>query len=142
MMRLSDLHKLREPGPGGAPSHGQMLIYTRDKVFFQSYSTIDEVENAVGECSDILELHLFDSTKEYRALSSTSYRAKSSAGIIEYIADFPYAEANVFAENQMLEMSADFGNPGGIIRVLNHISYDESGMAAVDDYRMVMGGVD
>lgn len=143
-MRFSELKKIREAGSTGAPDHGQMLIYTRQGVLFQSYASIDEVEHVLFEqCGgkDILEVHLFDNKKEYRALSSTGNKAKKAGGVIEYTADFPYETGNVFLEEQLLEMDSNPGLAGGTICVLNHISFDENGMASVDDYRMVMGGV-
>ena len=142
-MKFSDLKQFRESGSRGAPVRGQMLVYTRQGVLFQKYTSIDEIERLIEETfggSEILEIHLFDSEKEYRALSGTGSKAARAGGVIEYTADFPDETANVFVEEQLLEMKEDPGSPAGTIKVLNHISYDENGMASVDDYRMVMGG--
>lgn len=143
-MKFCDLKKIRQADREGAPSSGQMLIYTRKGVLFKGYHSIDEAERAVldfCEGKDILEVHLFDSEKEYRALASTSSRAKKSSGVIEYTASFPYKKSTVFIEEQQLEMNHGSDRKISTISVLNHISFDENGMASVDDYRMVMGGL-
>lgn len=137
-MRFTDLKKIYENGPEGAPKQGQLLIYARDKVMFQGYTSLEQVEK-LCEGKEILEVHLFDREKEYRALSSTGSRAKRTSGVIEYTACFPYDKENVFMEKQILEMEARGSKTASII-VLNHISYNESGLASVDDYRMMMGG--
>lgn len=141
-MRFTDLKKIYEKSPEGAPEQGQLLIYARDKVMFQGYTSLEEVEKL---CSgkELLEVHLFDGEKEYRALYSTSNMAEKTGGVIEYTAAFPYDEKNVFMEKQLLEMDARnprAGTKDTFLCVLNHISYNASGLASVDDYRMVMGG--
>lgn len=139
-MKFSELKKVHESGREGAPASGQLLIYTRQEVLFRSYASLDEVEQLCG-VNDILEIHLFDQDKEYRALASTGSKAGANDGVIEYTADFSCEEGNVFIEEQLLEMEPDPGIPAGTLRVMNHISYDENGMASVDDYRMAMGGL-
>lgn len=141
-MRFTDLKRIYEKSPEGAPEQGQLLIYARDKVMFQGYTSLEEVEKL---CSgkDLLEVHLFDGEKEYRALSSTSNMAEKTGGVIEFTAAFPFDEENVFMEKQLLEMDARnprTGTEDAFLCILNHISYNASGLAYVDNYRMVMGG--
>lgn len=141
-----------------APESGQLLAYTRKKVYFQPYGSLSEVELLLQN-EMLLELHLFDQDKEYRAIVTRSRRFKDSNteastkdghrthGIIETIADFSeedtasiYKErARLFQKNFLEEQASDNTN-SKVITVLNHISYGENGMAYVDNYRLQMGG--
>lgn len=111
-----------------APRSGQMLVYLRNEVLFQPYTSLAQVQEIVGP-GPILELHLFDDKKEYRSITSESSRHKD--GVIEHVADFAYDEDTVYKETPILEK-------GGTITVLNHLSYDKNGMASIDDYRLTM----
>lgn len=125
---------------GSAPASGQMLAYTRKKVIFEPYFSHDEVrEKLSGE--ELLEIHLFDNNKEYRAISTESRRYED--GYIHHIADFPYVES----QNKKSNISGDvykeecFLESGkGRLSVLSHLGSDKNGMIVVDDYRLVMGG--
>lgn len=118
-----------------APAQGYMLAYFRKKILFEKYVDIAKVkiflENEEMTKEELLELHLFDSEKEYRCVSTRSKRFPK--GIIEHVSDFEFYEGteSVFAETVLLE------NETGTLTVLNHIDYnDENGMAIVDDYRL------
>lgn len=116
------------------PAEGMMLAYTRTKVIFHPFSSLEEVRQSL-EGEDILELHLFDRSAEYRALSSRSVRYADRDGVIETIVDFPETseepeDGDVYSEEILLERS------DSRITVLNHITYDERGMATVDNYRL------
>ena len=124
MMTWENLNRTNE-----APSSGRMLVYLKTKVLFDEYQTLDDVAMTLAG-HEILEIHLFDQFKEYRALLSESRRFKE--GFIEHIADFDISdEASFYAENVLLE-------DGKMLTVLNHISYDDNGMAFIDDYRLKM----
>lgn len=110
-----------------APKSGWMLLYLRNQVKFQPYSSVQEVEDMTGE-QEILELHLFDKSKEYRAISTESKRFKD--GVIEHIADFADDENRVYRQKTLLE-------DGSALTVLNLLRFDERGMAVIDDYRLV-----
>lgn len=153
-MTINDLKCIRK----WAPCPGQMLLYTRnEKVCFHPYASLEDVINKCKANEDgFLELHLFDESKEYRAIkgvgraASKNKAASENDGIIEYLADFPCDDASsVFSETLLLEnpfVQAERkpGEPSSLkkmdtITVLNHIAYDETGLATIDDYRMVMG---
>lgn len=131
-----------------APEKGQLLAYIRrEKLIFLPYEDLGEVDKLLSG-KELLEVHLFDRIKEYRAITSRSRRfmrkeseaeqdpaesaRQNSVGIIEYLADFPDDEDTVYKETIRLEKGQ------GTITVLNHITYNESGMAAVDDFRLCM----
>lgn len=127
-MHYTDLKQI-----SSAPEQGQILAYTRKQIFFQPYADLEEVKQIL-EDSEILELHLFDSSQEYRAVASRSPRFEN--GVIETVVQTEVNNAN---ENykEIVALEEEFGE---MITVLNHVHYDsESGMAHIDNYRLRMG---
>lgn len=126
------------------PEKGQVLAYTRQKVIFHAYENLENVEAELsGE--ELLELHLFDKAKEYRCVSTRSRRFPS--GIIETLVSFQENEKDkrsgigtIYQETVRLDMKSGRGSDQGkdTLTVLNHIRYDEKGMAALDNYRLKM----
>ena len=133
-MRIDDLQDIS----GNAPEKGQVLAYFRDEVLFQGYDSINSVKD-LCKGKVLLEIHLFNADKEYRAVSSTGNVGSKTGGTIEYTADFAYNPSSVFIEKMALDM--DPGTTDRVVTVLNHLTYDQDGMASVDDYRMIMGGI-
>lgn len=136
-MLITDLQRINE-----APDNGQLLAYTRKEVVFNAYKTVEDVKKMLSS-SEVLEIHMFDDTKEYRALSTDS--ARYSAGFIEHIAEFDCAQAEYVGGSHLngdvyVETCLTIDSENEIVNVLNHISYDENGMVIIDDYRLVMGG--
>ena len=125
-MKISELKQI-----ASAPQSGFILGYLSKEVVFEPYRSVDEVTQRFKD-EDLLELHLFNEEKEYRALQSRSVRYAANNGIIEYVSDFEVSDDTVFREDVLLEH-------GGKIRVLNHIAYDDSnGMAVIDDSRLAV----
>lgn len=123
-----------------APKKGVILAYTRQEIIFQDYSDIADVEKILDD-KELVEIHLFDEKKEYRALVTTGNREfnNSTKGTIEHIADFKTEdtkEYGVYKDNILLDRS--FNVDYKSIAVLNKISYDDNGMADIDDYRLVI----
>jgi hypothetical protein len=114
---------------GEAPKSGKMLIYTRKEVIFESYLSPDEVRARVNG-QTLLEVHLFDEEKEYRALSSQSRRFPEH--FIENVFEAKEkTEDSVLNQNILLEQ-------GGSILVRNYISYNDTlGTAVIDNYQLV-----
>ena len=124
-------HKLKRKEE--APEKGRALIYTRmEDVIWQRYNNIEEVEKWI-DGKEVLEIHLFDNEKEYRALIAKSKRFPD--GFLENC--FNYSgepDENIYKEEICLE-------DGGTIEVINHLKYDEnSGMATVDGYQLLDAG--
>lgn len=111
------------------PEKGYVLAYTRGQVIFKMYDSLNMIGELLGE-QDVLELHLFDRQREYRLLST---RSKRYQGCIEAVADFEDKEDEVYRQKIMLDV-----NDAALekLYVLNHISYDDAGMATIDNYRM------
>ncbi len=119
-MRITELTRI-----GEAPKSGTVLAYTRKEVIFHAYNALDDITSELNG-TELLELHLFDSNKEYRAVMSESHRFKN--GLIECVADFT---DNVYTDKALLE-----GHQSTISTVC-HIAYDSNnGMAYIDNYRL------
>ena len=137
-----------------APESGQLLAYTRKKVYFQPYDSFSEIEELLQN-EKLLDMQLFDRDKEYRAIITRSKRFKDNNTEastkdeyqIETIADFSEADkASIYKERVKLfqknlsEEQTSGNTKSEVITVLNHISYGKNGMAYVDNYRLQMGG--
>ena len=136
-MRWNDMKAKMAQVEQKAPESGYLLAYTRSGVIFQSYASLDALDGVLQE--ELLELHLFDRDKEYRAIASI---VEQDVHAIIHVADFSSSDKDyVYQERIKLEPSAvrkDQGITTDTITVLNHISYDEFGMAQIDDYRLMM----
>lgn len=126
-MRWEELEKKEE-----APESGYILAYTRQKVIFEPYKNELDLEKYLGE-PELLEVHLFDKDKEYRAISSESKRFNKH--FVEHVAKFDCTDSSkIFCEKVFLE---DQWKNKELI-VFNHVAYDDNGMAAIDDYRLLV----
>lgn len=135
MIEYGKLEKLNE-----APAAGQYLIYTRKAVLFAAYTSMAEVDAILQNPeNEILEIHLFDAEKEYRAVATSSKRYPD--GVIEYVSKISDKnDTEIYVDQTLLDQDAATSGQK-ILNVLNHISYGENGMISIDDYRLVMGGV-
>ena len=134
--KFQDLKRINE-----APKHGHMLAYTRRRVIFHPYTDLSFLDKELEE-EELLEIHLFDSDKEYRAIKTRSPRY--TGGIIEAVALFEETEGMIVNSEQEAEsvyrLDTVTEKNMGILTVLHHISYDENnGMAKIDNYRLKMG---
>lgn len=121
-----------------APQRGHVLAYFRKSgILFEQY---DALEPMIAKLNDkmtkpennrLLELHMFNGSKEYRCVTTEAKSRK--ADYIEYLATFEEEESSVYAEVVELDKLTT-----GHLVVLNHITYQENGMAVVDDYRLQM----
>ena len=123
-MEISELKEIDR-----APKEGHMLAYTRKHVISEDYKSIDEANNKLNleMNGELLELHLCNKDKEYRAIKSQSKRHN---GYIVHVAEFPN-NGEVYEETVLL---SDNNNK---VDVLNKICYDENGMLTMQDYRLV-----
>lgn len=130
-MKYSDLNIEKK-----APHSGQLLAYTRTQVLFEKYTDLNKAKELL-DGQELLEVHMFNKEKEYRAVATRGKRKFENCndGVIEYVADFAYNEKEVYKETVLLDNKY---KAYGSITVLNHIDYDELGMAKFDDYRLIM----
>lgn len=136
-MKYSDLKACNEWKENRVPQSGQCLAYTRNKVFFEQYSSLDMLENLLGE-REILEIHLFDETTEFRCVMTKSNRF--SDGKISCIEDFSENDKDSKTDEKTVYVETCVLKGSGTIKVLNHIAYDEKnpGMTMIDGYRLKM----
>ena len=133
-MKYEELKHIKE-----APEAGTILAYTRKQVIFNIYTSLNEVEQLLGE-EELLELHLFDEVKEYRSIMSVSLRFPD--GYVETVEtkdSVPEDGDSVYSEEVLLERKY---RKNGLqkLKVLNHVAYDEQGMTYIDTYRLMLGG--
>lgn len=121
-----------------APQAGTMLIYTREKVFFEQYESLQEVEERVKE-KEILEVHLFDKEKEYRALATQSKRFSGNF-IDKVFRAEEEDEDHIYSQEILLETRKEDRLGMKKIWVNDHITYSDTGMAVIDNYRLVEVG--
>ena len=125
-MRFSELKDVSM-----APEKGQIMAYTRTRVFFETYESLQNLMDKY-QTEDFVEIHLFDRNKEYRGIMSESVRYRDRNGIIECVEDFSADDVeSVYREERELKNDVR-------ITVLSHVAYDDYGMAYVDGYRMSM----
>ena len=89
---------------------------------------VNRLEDVISELAEqeLLEVHLFDKQKEYRAVKSESHRFKN--GVIECMVDF---------SNNQYVFKAKIEKSEKKISTICHINYDpENGMAFIDNYRL------
>lgn len=131
-MRIENLKSINN-----APQAGHILAYFRKSgILFEKYEGLEgmfaKLNEKMADAADILlELHLFDMAKEYRCILTEAKSREDD--YIEYLAEFEEDTDSVYTEVVELEKQHM-----GQLLVLNHISYQENGMAVVDDYRLQM----
>lgn len=122
---------------GEAPGSGYALIYTRQKVIFKAYNDIGKLREEIKN-DELLEIHLFDDNIEYRAVSTRSKRYPE--GVIEAVIGEKNEDQSIFEEEVLIDQREErvlLERKGQEkITVLNCISYDENGMAFIDNYRL------
>lgn len=132
-MRLCDLNY-----KNNAPKCGVMLAYSRERVYLEKYENIEELAAIVGD-ADLLEIHLFDQEREYRAVKSESKRwNRNSKGIIEKTV-IGKADDDTYPVDVVLDKNFSKKLKNKSIRVLNYLVYDDNGAAMIDNYRLVEG---
>ncbi len=153
-----------------APHSGYMLLYTRQNVVFEKYDfeNIDDIKNNILSKVDkmpnneLLEVHLFDNDKEYRAIKTTSHRTyqNSAKGSVECVVsdDIVKAQAQKIKSNDDKKADCESNTSNVVdtytedilldnpfnkiipkIAVINYIKYDDNGMAEMYNYRLVVG---
>ena len=113
-----------------SPEKGTVLAYTRTKVIFRAYEDRQAVLKELSGEQELLEVHLFDANKEYRAVMSESHRFKD--GFVECIAEFPNTGEGAYTAEALLEGEQNK------LKTICHLQYNENGMAYIDNYRLSM----
>ena len=118
--------KLNELNLSNAPTNGWCMVYfKKEKPKLFSYNSLDELDKE----NDILEIHLFDENKEYRAISS---RRKNIIETIVKDSDLDYTDTtSIIDKHSNLKK----------LTVRNYLSVNEkNGTLYISNYRLIPGG--
>ena len=117
---------------GKAPENGYVLAYFRKEVLFQKLEP--GIKQQISENQGtLLELHIFNSEREYRLM-----RCESGEFIEAVVSDECASEKKV----ETVRVEDRFENLMKYLKVVNYIDYDENGMLSINNYRFapVEGG--
>lgn len=113
------------------PEQGIMYALYVDRVVYQKYSRDKLLQNKNLQ-NKLLELHLFDETKEYRYI-------KARNGEIETLISDDTVEHQDQYTERIFTLADKKENPdenSGRIEVINYITYDEDDLMRIQNYRL------
>lgn len=113
------------------PEQGIMYALYVDRVVYQKYSRDKLLQNKNLQ-NKLLELHLFDETKEYRYI-------KARNGEIETVISDDTVEYQDQYTERIFTLADKKENPdenSGRIEVINYITYDEDDLMRIQNYRL------
>lgn len=113
------------------PEQGIMYALYVDRVVYQKYSRDELLQNKNLQ-NKLLELHLFDETKEYRYI-------KARNGEIETLINDDAVEHQDQYTERIFTLADKKENPdenSGRIEVINYITYDEDDLMRIQNYRL------
>ncbi len=113
------------------PEQGIMYALYVDRVVYQKYSRDKLLQNKNLQ-NKLLELHLFDETKEYRYI-------KARNGEIETVISDDTVEHQDQYTERIFTLADKKENPdenSGRIEVINYITYDEDDLMRIQNYRL------
>lgn len=118
-----------------APKKGLMLAYYRKKrIVFREYDLekegLERLPVKEEEGGELLELHLFDADREFRAV-----RTEAGEGgyiVCRDISDSP----GVRSVEEEVYLEEDFRETAETLRIVNYIKDRENGMIQISNYRL------
>ena len=116
-----------------APEQGIMYALYRDRVVYEPYKR-EQLENEENLMRDLLELHLFDDTKEYRFIR------KRKGDVEVFIEDSTVSHDDYYTE-QIYTLAGnaetlDETSKRNLVEVVNYIIYDENDLMTIPNYRL------
>ena len=112
-----------------APEKGKIYAVLRDRIVFQSYESLAEVETIAND-ERLLELHLFDVQKEYRAV-----RTRMN-GFLESVIDEKWEdtyEEKIYVLGDNIDIVEELQNQ---VVVVNQVTYNADDMLNICNYRL------
>ena len=112
-----------------APEKGTFYAVLRDRIVFQTYDSLAEAEAIAGD-DKLLELHLFDTEKEYRAVRTRM------GGFQETVIDEEWQDTY---EEKIYVLGSDVDKTEGLknqVIVVNQITYNKDDMLNIRNYRL------
>mgnify|MGYP004547270015 FL=1 len=119
-----------------APEQGIMYALYIDRVVYRTYKR-EQLEMAEQLEKDLLELHLFDSTREYRYIRKRKGDIEVCIDDTTVTYDDSYTE-RIYTLNEGMETleHASGQVEKGRIEVVNYITYDENDLMNITNYRL------
>ena len=113
------------------PELGTLYALYRDKVKYEKYSRKELLEDK-QLTEKLLELHLFNDTREYRYIKTRSGEIETliSDETVEH--EDIYTEKIVTLGNKKEKPDKD----SGLVEVVNYITYDENDLMRIENYRL------
>lgn len=118
-----------------APEQGMMYALYIDRVVYKPYKRDQLAEEALMK--NLLEIHLFDQTKEYRYIKKRKGDIEVTIDDISVSCDDKYTERIYTLEDDIEnldELTKD--KKRRCIEVVNYISYDENDLMSISNYRL------
>ena len=113
------------------PEQGTLYALYLDKVKYEKYSRKELLEDK--QLTDrLLELHLFDDTREYRYI-------KTRSGEIEALISDETVEHQEKKKKKIVTLGNKKEKPdkdSGLVEVVNYITYDENDLMRIENYRL------
>lgn len=116
-----------------APEQGIMYALYRDRVVYEPYKR-EQLEDNENLMKDLLELHLFDDTKEYRFIRKRKGDVEVCIDDSTVSHDDSYTE-QIYTLADNAEM-LDETSKKTLIEVVNYIIYDENDLMTIPNYRL------
>ena len=119
-----------------APEQGMMYALYIDRVVYQPYKR-EQLESKEQLMKNLLELHLFDSKKEYRYIKKQKGEIETCIDDTTVTYDDSYTE-RIYTLKEGTEILEDSSGQGDrtCIEVVNYISYDENDLMNITNYRL------
>ena len=112
-----------------APEKGTIYAVLRDRIVFETYESFAKVEN-IAKDENLLELHLFDKQKEYRAVRTRL------DGFLETVIDEEWEdvyEEKIYVLGDNIDKAEGLKNQ---VTVVNQITYNSDDMLNIRNYRL------
>lgn len=113
------------------PEQGILYALYTDKVKYEKYKKEELLEDPYL-AEKLLELHLFDDTREYRYI-------KTRRGEMETLISDETAEHQDIYTEKILTLGNKKEKPdkdSGFVEVVNYITYDENDLMRIGNYRL------
>ena len=126
-----------------AAINGFILAYFRNGIIFSKYKRngfhlcLEKEKVNIDTFKDLLELHLYNEEKEYRAVFSEARNAFIEAVVTKE--EEQKSKIDILEEEILLEETMT-GGMEKTIKIINHLTYDERDMVQVNNYRMCSEG--
>lgn len=113
------------------PEQGMMYALYKDRVVYCKYRSCELPEEEELK-KNLLELHLFDESREYRYVKTRKGEIETIISDESAVYEECYVE-RIFTLGEQREESV---RGEGCVELVNYITYDENDLMRIDDYRL------